>query len=470
MFKLTFFVLFVVLSSAQSSFARIFNPLSFDAVVRSTPVIAITQAEEGENPDATYFDRSEKIVLSLKVNIKGEAREKISLNPRWDIDRDYYRNLFFSFRIRKGDNFLVLLIPDDKEELKFRPECAALVPLSEAAISLVDESLTPEQNVERILAKGCEEDSLRQLSVFLLSQFHTKSAMQCLAQYINDKDGIVADDALSNFARNQQVSAIPLIIARSRSATFGASAPFISQYHVKEAKPYLEKAMFGYPSGIRLNSVMALSNMAKKDSVPFLLLALYDQDPQKFVAPYSCAVLHKVLPELPDNFSSDQFEKQKTRERQLFFSWWNDELAGKHLGAEAKDSIELKTGQTHDASELPTLNEALFMRSETTRRVAIQALGKLADESSVPYLLVALRDPQIDVAFGAHQILARLVPELGSVLSRSAFDARQEQVAEAGAQWWPKHLQELEEARWQTYQRQLDEQQRQLMEKMKLAQ
>ncbi len=470
MFKLTFFVLCAVLLGTGSSFARILNPSSFDAVVRSTPVIAIAQAEEGEDPNATYFDRSEKIVLSLKKSIKGEAPQKISLNPRWDIDRDYYRNLFFSFRIREGDNFLVLLIPDDKEGFKLRTECASLVPLSEAAISLVDESLTPEQNVERILAKGCEEDSLRQLSVFLLSQFRTKSAMQFLARYVNDKDDYIADAALSNFARNQQVSAIPMIVARAKSFTFGgASGPLISEYKVKEAKPFLEKAMFASPSGIRLNSVMALSNMATRDSVPFLLLALYDQDPQKFVAPYSCAVLHDILPAVPNNFSSDQFEKQKTGERQLFFSWWHDELAGKHSRAEAKDSIELKAGQTHDAEELPMLNEALFMRSETTRRAAIQALGKLADESSVPYLLVALRDPQGDVAFGAHQILARLVSELGPVLPRSAFDARQEQVAEVGAQWWPKHLQGLEEARWQTYRRQMDEQQRQLMEKMKLA-
>ncbi len=447
------------------------NPTSFDTLVNSTPVIAIAQAEDGNEPDALHAGReknSSEVILFPRKNIKGDMTGKVTLNPRWDIDRDYYFNR--SFSIDKGDYFLVLLIPDDKNGFKLRPECASLVPLSESAISLVDENLKPEQNVERMLAKGCEDDALRRLSVFLLSQFHTQSAMQFLAQYINDKDDAIADDALANFARNQQVSAIPMIVARAPSFTFGGSSgPLISEYHVKEAKPYLEKAMFGYPSGIRLNSVMALSNMAKSDSVPFLLLALYDQDPQKFVAPYSCAVLHDILPEVPNDFSTDQFEKQKTGERQLFFSWWHDELAGQHPGAGAQDFIELKAGQTHDAEELPTLNEALFMRNETTRRAAIQALGKLADQSSVPYLLVALRDPQSDVAFGAHQILARLVPELGPSLSRSAFNARQEQVAEVGAQWWPKHLQGLEEARWQTYRHQMNEEQRQLMEKMNLA-
>jgi hypothetical protein len=465
MFKLAFFALCAVLLSTRSSFATILNPSTFDAVISSTPVVAVAQFEEKDYDD-TNNKLDHRVVLSLKKSIKNAVTGKISFHP-WDIDSDYYRN--GSLSLKKGSFFLALLIPD-KEGVKLRPDCASLIPLSEEAVSLVDENLTPEQNVERLLAKGCERDSLRGLSVFFLSQFHTASAMQTLSRYVNDKDDHVADDALSCFARNQQVSVIPLIVERCKSPTFGgASVPLISQYHVREAKPFLEKAMFGYPSGIRVNSIMALSNMANKDSVPFLLLALYDQDPQKFVAPDSCAVLHKILPQFTNDFDPDQYEKQKTRERQLFFSWWRDELAGKHPHTHDKERIKLEAGQTHNAKELPTLNEALFMRSETTRRAAVQALDKLADQSSVPYLLVALRDPQGDVAFGAHRILARLVPELGPVLLRTAFDAKQEQVAEVGAQWWAKHLQDAEEARRQAYYRLLDEKQRQMMEKMKLA-
>ena len=69
MFKLTFFVLCAVLLGTGSSFARILDPSSFDAVISSTPVIAIAQADEGENPNATYFDRSEKMFyLSRRVS------------------------------------------------------------------------------------------------------------------------------------------------------------------------------------------------------------------------------------------------------------------------------------------------------------------------------------------------------------------------------------------------------------------
>ena len=349
--------------------------------------------------------------------------------------------MFFSFRIRKGNNFLVLLIPGDKEEVKLRPDCVSLVPLSGEAVSLVDENLTPEQNVERLLAKGCEEESLRGLSVYLLSQFHTTSAMQFLARYVNDKDDTIADDALTNFARNQQVSAIPMIVARAKSFPFGASVPLISRYKVKEAKPFLEKAMFGYPSGIRLNSVMALSNMAKKDSVPFLLLALYDQDPQKFVAPYSCAVLHKVLLEVPNNFNPDQYEEQKTRERQLFFSWWQDELSGKHpANADEKPAVELRQLQKFEASDLPQLNLGLFMKSETTRRAAARGLEQFADQSSIPYLLIALYDPVPDVAYSAYATLHRIVPALGVATSRAQWNAQRETQTKLAFDWWQQQL------------------------------
>jgi len=466
MFKLAFFALCAVLLGTQSSFARVLDSSTFDAVIRSTPVVAVAQFEEKEYDD-TNNKLDSRVVLSFKKSIKSDVTGKISFHP-WDIDRDYYRNR--SLSLKKGSFFLALLIPD-KEGVKLRPDCASLIPLSEEAVSLVDENLTPEQNVERLLAKGCEKDSLRGLSVFFLSQFHTTSAMQTLSRYVNDKDDSVADDVLSCFARNQQVSAIPIIVDRCKSFTFGgASMPLISAYHVKEAKPFLEKAMFGYPSGIRLNAIMALSNMAKKDSVPFLLLALYDQDPQKFVAPYSCSILHKVLPEVPSNFDPDQYEKQKTRERQLFLSWWRDELAGKHPHKEDdKDRIVLNEGEAHEAKELPQLNEGLFMRSQYTRLAAVEALNKLADASSVPYLIIALRDPNGDVAYGAHHVLARLVPALGPYLPRATFDASRDQLAEAGVAWWVKHLQDAEEARWQAYRRQMDEQQRQMMEKMKLA-
>jgi len=454
MFKLAFFALCAVLLGTQSSFARVLDSSTFDAVIRSTPVVAVAQFEEKEYDD-TNNKLDSRVVLSFKKSIKSDVTGKISFHP-WDIDRDYYRNR--SLSLKKGSFFLALLIPD-KEGVKLRPDCASLIPLSEEAVSLVDENLTPERNVERLLAKGCEKDSLRGLSVFFLSQFHTTSAMQTLSRYVNDKDDSVADDVLSCFARNQQVSAIPIIVDRCKSFTFGgASVPLISEYHVKEAKPFLEKAMFGYPSGIRLNSVLALSHLADKDSVPYLLLGMFDQDPQKFVGPYCCGILHKVLPDLPNKFAFDQYEQQRKSEQQLFLTWWHDELAGKHPHADDdKDRIVLNEGETHEAKELPQLNEGLFMRSQYTRLAAVEALNKLADQSSVPYLLIALRDPNGDVAYGAHHVLARLVPALGPYLERAAFDASRAKLADAGVAWWVKHLQDAEEARSKTYMSQIEQ-------------
>lgn len=116
-------------------------------------------------------------------------------------------------------------------------------------------------------------------------------------------------------------------------------------------------------------------------------------------------------------------------------------------GCKSAYSPNMNQGETYDARDLPQLNEGLFMRSQYTRRAAIHAFNKLADQSSVPYLIIALRDPQGDVAYGVHRVLARLVPALGPTLPRETFDASRDKIADAGVAWWVKHLQDAEKAR-----------------------
>jgi len=193
--------------------------------------------------------------------------------------------------------------------------------------------------------------------------------------------------------------------------------------------------------------MLGLINIADRTSIPYLLLALRDPDPKNFISPTAAQLIYRLVPELGRGKTDSTFLAHRDEEVQSVSTWWKDELAGKHPhAADEKERIVLNVGQTHDAKELPQLNEALFMRNEATRRAAIEALDKLADQSSVPYLIIALRDPQGDVAYGAHQILARLVPELGPSLPRAAFDTSCDQLADAGVKWWIKHLTDAEKA------------------------
>ncbi len=84
------------------------------------------------------------------------------------------------------------------------------------------------------------------------------------------------------------------------------------------------------------------------------------------------------------------------------------------------------------------------MRSEFTRGAAIKALDKLANESSIPYLLIAQYDPKPDIAFGAYKSLRRLIPTLGGAKARNLFEAQREALAQEGFDWWAKHLQDAE--------------------------
>ena len=349
--------------------------------VQAADIVAIVRVE---NRDLRIrgFVRStqDQIQLSLIRSLKGDCPQHLETDAR-DLDGFYYGMTDTS--LAKGDVFLALLVCDGNV-LKLKPNPASLIKLSPDMDQENTKNADVVAEVERIISRGLKEESLRLSSVFFLSQFDSVSAMRTLAPYVDDKNDTIADYALSCFARNQQASAIPRIIERCRSFGFGGvSVPLISDYRVKEAKPFLEKALFSSMSGVRSNSMLPLSNLADKDSIPYLLLGLFDEDPQKFVGPYSAGILHKLLPEVPNEFVFKQYQEQKKREQQLFLAWWRDELAGKHPRAEDdKDRIILGEGQTHDAKELPQLNEALFMRDQTTRRAAVQALNKLTDQSS----------------------------------------------------------------------------------------
>ena len=441
------FLLFSLLFCYQSCFAAISNTsASFQTVLASIKVVAIAQVEKGDVANAFFAGRDEQsdvsVVLSFKEDLKGSSPDTFSFNPHKELNLRYYGGV--PFPVKQGDYFLVLLNQNEKG-WKLPAQSASFVPLVQGADLLTDKSLTLTQNVEQLLAKGCEKESFRFVSVFLLSQFDSAFAMKSLLPYIYDENDYIADAALSCFARNQQVSAIPLIIERSSNPDFGdISVPLLSRYYVKEAKSFLEKGLFGFPSGVRLNCAIAITGLADKNSVPFLLLGMFDQDPQEFVAPYSCSILHQILPEVPDQFDADQFKEQSTHEQQLFFSWWQDELSGKHpANPDEKPAVELRQAQRFTAADLPQLNQGLFMRSEITRRAAMRGLQQFADQTSIPYLLIALYDPQPEIAFDAYTLLHRLVPDLGAATAGQWRTERAAQIKVA-FDWWQQHLLDTE--------------------------
>ncbi len=138
------------------------------------------------------------------------------------------------------------------------------------------------------------------------------------------------------------------------------------------------------------------------------------------------------------------FVKNRDSEKQKIVAWWQDELSGKHpADPDEKPFVELRQSQRFEATDLPQLNQGLFMKSEITRRAAMRGLEQFADQSSIPYLLIALYDPQPEIAFNAYTILHRLVPDLG-VATVNKWKTEQAMQTKMAFDWWQKYLSDAE--------------------------
>jgi hypothetical protein len=69
------------------------------------------------------------------------------------------------------------------------------------------------------------------------------------------------------------------------------------------------------------------------------------------------------------------------------------------------------------------------------------ALEKLADRSSIPYLLIAVQDPDSTIAYTAYKKFFRLVDGQGLGQPRQAFEADREAVVKPLYDWWRDDLQ-----------------------------
>lgn len=91
---------------------------------------------------------------------------------------------------------------------------------------------------------------------------------------------------------------------------------------------------------------------------------------------------------------------------------------------------------------VPYLNPLLFEISQYTRLNSMASLQKTADMSSVPYLMLALFDPETQnvVGYSAYRTLHRLVPALGRPRDPGYFEVRREAETARVMQWWQDEL------------------------------
>lgn len=295
-----------------------------------------------------------------------------------------------------------------------------------------------ERVVDLVLA-SLTDPIIRQANTFLLRNVVNTKMVVALVPYIDDSNLKVRDNVLYSLAANQQVAAIPRIeqlTQQANQAQIGVACPIaLSFYKNVEARPYLLPLLFSSDYYIRLNTMFAIDHLANRTTIPYLLLAVRDPDEQNIVSQSAYGLLHQLNPSLGEAFGNDYFAQHRAVETKKLFAWWSDELLGKHL----------KPGE-HPAipAELPNtpalLNPLLFIPDAPTRRAAADKLAHLGDKSSIPYCVLALQDPDTEVAFTAYETLHRLIPALGNPRTRAFFDSNPAAISQPIYDWWRDEL------------------------------
>ena len=351
------------------------------------------------------------------------------------------------FRGEIGDTVIVFFKTDKNGQFSVTDKLLYFVPVDEK-VSKEELSGSTSEKIRTLMMKSLAKGSFVQPLTFLLRDMRGNEMISIAAKLVKSDDAQVRDYALSNLVINQQVAAIPLIVEEGRAYAkdnrVPANAVFdLWKYKVPEAAEPLQPLLFEAPYFFRNFALEPLSSIGNENGIPYYILTLLDTRHEGSSAVRSAYILHR-LTNLPVKFEGSAKLADQQATFQQFIAWWQDELSGKHPADEnEKPSGELRQAQRFTAADLPQLNQGLFMRSEITRRAAMRRLQQFADQSSVPYLLIALYDPQPEIAYDAYTLLHRLVPDLGAA---TASQWKNERVAQTKVafNWWQQHLLEAD--------------------------
>ncbi len=346
---------------------------------------------------------------------------------------------------RKGDTVLLML--DKSPQGNWVPVDNTL-PLIRLANG--DQTLTVDRTsgdihsqVINLMLASLTDLVARGANTYLLRDIVSSTAVQAMKKYANDPDLRVRDHVLCFLAINQDVSTIPLIaqleVEVKRTGHGSArSVGTLDNFKTPQAIPYLNSLLFESAYFSRLNASDALRNIADRTSIPFLMLALRDPDPQHVIAYNAYWTLHRLIPNLGKVKSLPYFQVQPEVESQPIYDWWRSELEGKHQKQSqiARGLPEIGKSTSSDVSTITLL----FEPSTTTRREAMSLLLKTATRDTIPYLILSLQDPDPEVSYSAYVILSRFIPNLRSIKDNATFTNSRKVATQPVYDWWEDEL------------------------------
>jgi hypothetical protein len=127
-----------------------------------------------------------------------------------------------------------------------------------------------------------------------------------------------------------------------------------------------------------------------------------------------------------------KWETHKDEANRILWDWWTDELNGKHQPVPpAPPALPTAT---------PDLYPYLYFPVAQVREQALEKVTASADRTSVPYLVLALQDPDPVVSYGAYVLLHRLLKALGPARTRPDYEGNKDTETRPIYAWWQDEL------------------------------
>jgi HEAT repeat protein len=343
----------------------------------------------------------------------------------------------------EGSRVLLLLRKNSAGTLVPVDFTLPLIPMGASALpsrqgESVDEGSIQTQIVTLIVA-SLRDSASRASNTLVLRNVRDARLPAALTPYLDDPDPHVRWNVLACLLRNNRVDAIPRLMSMARDMASGGRAVddviiFIWTLSDRGAAPYLNPYVWDTRIQVRDLAVQGLRDCATRSSIPFLMLAL--RDPPVGYNAYYAAV--KAIGTLGRQDETRYWGLHEEEERQLLWDWWTDELNGKHQPVPPVPPA-LPTA-------IPDLYPYLYFPVAQVREQALEKVTGSADRTSVPYLVLALQDPDPVVSYGAYVLLHRLLKALGPARTRPEFEANRDAETQPIYAWWQDELAGLHHA------------------------
>lgn len=379
--------------------------------------------------------------FAVLSTLKGQCSPVLKLDVGYII-KDYYG--YANFHVEPNDIVLLMLTTDAKGQLRPVDANVPLIPVIKPDYDLsADASSSVQARVDRLMLFSLSDPIYRRANTFLLREVVDSQITAGLVEYLDDPDLRTRDNVLSCLAANQQVMVIPIIANLAKDPkTHGMahlSVAALQDYRTPAAIRYLNPLLIDSDYSVRLSAMFTEDHLVDRTSVPYLLLTMFEPDPQQIIPSSAFAMLCKLVPgvSLPDGMTDTYFHARVNDLAIPIYAWWRDELLGLHL-------TKTQAAEVLHARKLPTtvgdLNPLLFNPDPKTRQAAILSLQKLGDRTSIPYLLLALHDPNTTIAYTSYQILHHLIPVTGAANPESYFQAHRDDEVKVLYAWWQDEL------------------------------